>query len=81
VCSFGISTKNEELDLIGYIHLYICNLGFCSVMVFGFSIHINRIKKVDFVRDHSRIRNLKANNNNNGSKVMIISHMVLGKVI
>ena len=24
VCSFGISTKNEELDLIGYIHLYIC---------------------------------------------------------
>ena len=24
LCSFGISTKNEELDLIGYIHLYIC---------------------------------------------------------
>ena len=31
------------------------HMGFCSVMVaiFGFSIHINRIKKVDFVRDHS----------------------------
>ena len=59
------------------------HMGFCSVMVaiFGFSIHINRIKKVYCVRDHSRIRNLKAHNNNNGSKVMTISHMVLGKVI
>jgi hypothetical protein len=56
------------------------------VAIFGFSIHINKIKKVDFVRDHSctvriRKKNLKANNNNNGSKVMTISHMVLGKVI
>ena len=55
------------------------------VAIFGFSIHINRMKKVDFVRDHSctvriRKKKLKANNNN-GSKVMTISHMVLGKVI
>ena len=56
------------------------------VAIFEFSIHINKIKKVDFVRDHSctvriRKKNLKANDNNNGSKVMTISHMVLGKVI